>query len=190
MLLKGPRRMTIQVHRSAPADRPAILNLMEQARGEGLSDEERARRGFVQGVMDEAALVRFESGTGIFIAVEGGRLAGFAMTAHPTTVQNGPPLLAIQSAQAAVGDKRLFMYGPAAVDPSFQGRGVLTSLLGALSATLRDDFDLGVAFVEGANHKSLDVHRHYGMTEVPGFSFEERDYHVFTFDPAALAERA
>jgi GNAT superfamily N-acetyltransferase len=182
--------MTIEVRRSDADDRAAILNLMEQARGTGLSDEERAQRGFVQGVMDEAALIGFESGTGIFVAVEDGRLAGFAMTAHPSTVQEGPPLLAVQSAQSTAGDQRLFMYGPAAVDPGFQGRGVLTSLLRALSAALRADFDLGVAFVEEANHRSLQVHRHYGMVEVPGFSFQGRNYHVFTFDPAELAVRA
>jgi GNAT superfamily N-acetyltransferase len=161
---------------------------MEQARGQGLSDEQRAKRGFVQGVMDDATLIRVESGTGVFVAVEDGRLAGFAMTARPGMVQSGPPLLAVQAAQAAAGNCRLFMYGPAAVDPHFQGRGVLTSLLKTLCAVLRDDFDLGIAFVEDANQKSLAVHRHYGMTEVPGFTFEKRKYHVFTFHPAELAD--
>lgn len=179
--------MTIEVRRSGSGDRAAILNLMETARGKDLSPEQRAERGFVQGVMDEDQLNRFESGTGIFIAEEDNRLAGFAMTADPDAVQDGPPALAVAATRAAVGAQRLFMYGPAAVDPQFQGRGVLTTLLSALSSHLRDEYDLGVAFVEDANRRSLDVHRHYGMAEVPGFSYEGRIYHVFTFDPADLA---
>jgi hypothetical protein len=110
------------------------------------------------------------------------------MTAAPAAVQDGPPRLALDAARAATGDQRLFMYGPAAVDSRFQGRRVLTLLLRQLSDCLRHEFDLGVAFVEDANHKSLDVHRHYGMTEVPGFTHQTRDYHVFTFDPIPMSK--
>ncbi|NKS78063.1 hypothetical protein GS539_19865 [Rhodococcus hoagii] len=45
--------MTITVRRSGPQDREAILALMAASRGDGLSAEERAERGFVQGRMDE-----------------------------------------------------------------------------------------------------------------------------------------
>ncbi|MFF3568999.1 GNAT family N-acetyltransferase [Nocardia jiangxiensis] len=179
--------MTIRVRRSGPDDRAAILRLMAAARGDGLSPDERAERGFVQGTMDEAVLARFEAGTGVFLAEEGDRLAGFAMTSGAVDPPDGPPRRTLEAARAAVGDQRIFLYGPAAVDPSFQGRGVLSLLLRELGAQLRDRFDLGVAFVEDANRKSLAVHRHYGMTEVPGFSVGERRYHVFTFEPAQFA---
>lgn len=41
-------RMPIAVRRSGPADRDAILALMQVARGDELSEAERAQRGFVQ----------------------------------------------------------------------------------------------------------------------------------------------
>lgn len=179
--------MTIEVRRSGPDDRAAILRLMEASRGDGLSPQERAERGFVQGTMDRDVLARFEAGTGVFLAEEGDRLAGFAMTSEALDPPDGPPRRTAEAARAAVGDRRLFLYGPAAVDPRFQGRGVLTLLLRGLCEQLRDRFDLGVAFVEDANRKSLAVHRHYGMNEVPGFSLGERRYHVFTFAPAQFA---
>jgi GNAT superfamily N-acetyltransferase len=179
--------MAIEVRRSGPADRAAILRLIDAARGTELSASERAERGFVQGAWDETALAQYESGPGVFVAVDqDGALAGFAMTAEPETAHDGPPKLAVDAARAALGEQRLLMYGPVAVDPSFQGRGVLTSLLSAAIAHLRDTFDIGVLFVEDANQKSLAVHRHYGMTEVPGFTVGARDYHVFTFDLASL----
>lgn len=175
------------MRRSGPQDREAILALMAASRGDGLSAQERAERGFVQGRMDADVLTRFQEGTGVFIAEETGRLAGFAMTSEPGAVASGPPRLALDA--LGDGDGRLFLYGPAAVDPGFQGRGVLTMLLTALSRELRDRFDLGVAFVEAANAKSLAVQRHYGMTEAATFVFDGRDYFVFTFDPAEFAAR-
>lgn len=182
------RPMTIDVRRSEPGDRVAILRLMETARGDGLSPQERAERGFVQGTMTEAVLARFEAGTGVFLAEEDGRLAGFAMTSDTAAVPDGPPRRTLEAARAVVGDRRIFLYGPAAVDPDFQGRGVLSLLLRNLSERLVGGFDLGVAFVEDANRKSLAVHRHYGMSEVPGFSIGERIYHVFTFEPAQFTD--
>lgn len=177
------------MRRSGPQDREAILALMAASRGDGLSVQERAERGFVQGRMDADVLTRFQEGTGVFIAEETGRLAGFAMTSEPGAVASGPPRLALDALSGAQAPGRLFLYGPAAVDPGFQGRGVLTMLLTALSRELRDRFDLGVAFVEAANAKSLAVHRHYGMTAAATFVFDGRDYFVFTFDPAEFAAR-
>lgn len=162
---------------------------MHEARGDGLSAEERAERGFVQGTMDESVLAKFENGPGVFLADADGVLAGFAMTSDTSTFGGGPPKATVEAARAELGDRKMFMYGPAAVDSRFQGRGVLTMLLNTISRELRDTFDLGVAFVEDANRKSLAVHRHYGMTEVPGFEFDERDYHVFAFAPSLFADR-
>ncbi|CAM2918573.1 GNAT family N-acetyltransferase [Prescottella defluvii] len=179
--------MTLTVRRSGPQDREAILALMNASRGDGLSAAERAERGFVQGSMGEDDLARFQEGTGVFVAEEDGTLAGFAMTSEPGAATSGPPRLAVDA--VGEGSGRLFLYGPAAVDPRFQGRGVLTKLLAALSRELRDRFDLGVAFVEAANAKSLAVHRHYGMTEAATFVFAGRDYFVFTFAPAVFADR-
>jgi hypothetical protein len=98
-------------------------------------------------------------------------------------------LEAVRSANADHPEQRLFLCGPLAVDPRFQGRGVLTMLLASLNRDLGGRFDLAVAFVEDANKKSLAVHRHYGMTEIPGFWYEGREYHVFTYSPDLFATR-
>jgi GNAT superfamily N-acetyltransferase len=183
--------MTISVRRSRPEDHSAILSLMDKSRGVGLSDEERARRGFVQGSLTEELLSRFEDGPGVFVADAAGELAGFAVTSEPGRL---PPQHPASAAVAAVNEAadgrdlgRLFLYGPVAVDERFQGRGVLTRLLTTLSRALADDYDLAVAFVETANERSLAVHRHYGMTEAAPFETGGRTYVAFTFSPAAFA---
>ncbi|MFI0937233.1 GNAT family N-acetyltransferase [Streptomyces sp. NPDC021020] len=195
--------MTITVRRSRPEDHAAILALMDKARGTGLSDEERARRGFVQGTMTPDILARFQDGPGIFVAEATeeadaahapgapGELAGFAVTSEPGPLPPEHPATAAVAAvtKAAAGRDlgRLFLYGPVAVDDHFQGRGILTRLLTTLSRALKDDYDLAVAFVETANARSLAVHRHYGMTEAASFETAGRGYVAFTFAPAAFA---
>lgn len=183
--------MTINVRRSRPEDHAAILSLMDAARGAGLSDEERARRGFVQGNLTGELLDRFEEGPGVFVADAAGELAGFAITSEPSRLPPHHPAAAAVAAVIGAADGRdlgrLFLYGPVAVDERFQGRGVLTRLLTALSRALADDFDLAVAFVETANERSLAVHRHYGMTEAARFEAAGRACVAFTFSPAAFA---
>lgn len=184
--------MTINVRRSRPADHAAILALMDEARGTGLSDEERARRGFVQGRLTDELLDRFETGPGIFVADAAGELAGFAITSEPGGLPPRHPAAAAVAAVTEAADGRdlgrLFLYGPVAVDERFQGRGVLTQLLRTLSHALADDFDLAVAFVETANERSLAVHRHYGMTEAARFEMGGRTYVAFTFSPKSFAQ--
>lgn len=179
------------VRRAEKDDRQAILALMDAARGKDLSAAERAERGFVQGTMNEEVITRFLAGTGVFIATEDGELAGFAMTSEPGAVTAGPAKLTVNAALDGEdpATTRLFLYGPAAVDHRFQGRGVLTMLLVALSRELAGRFNRGVAFVEAANAKSVAVHRHYGMTQRVGFRFDGREYLVFTFDPGEFAAR-
>ncbi|MFI9649351.1 GNAT family N-acetyltransferase [Streptomyces sp. NPDC052040] len=185
--------MTITVRRSRPDDHAAILSLMDTARGEGLSDEERARRGFVQGAMDQEVLDRLQAGPGIFVAEVAGEFAGFAMTSEPTGLPPGHPAAAAVEAVREASERRdpgrLFLYGPVAVDERFQGRGLLTALLTALGRALEDSYDLAVAFVELSNERSLAVHRHYGMTEAAHFETGGRSYAAFTFAPGTFARR-
>jgi ribosomal protein S18 acetylase RimI-like enzyme len=186
--------MTITVRRSRPDDHAAILALMDQARGDDLTPEERSRRGFVQGTLTPEILARFQDGPGIFVAEAEGEFAGFAITSLPGGLPPQHPAAAAVTAVTAVtaveqeaGDRdpgRLFLYGPVAVAPRFQGRGILTRLLTALSRALQDDFDLAVAFVETTNERSLAVHRHYAMTEAAHFTTNSRTYAAFTFPPS------
>lgn len=182
------QRMTFRIRLSGPADRAAILELLASARGDGLSEAEKAEQGFVQGNMDEALLARFQAGTGVFVAEEDSEPAGVAVTSEPGAVNGGPPKRAADVALDALGaPTRLFLYGPAAVDRRFQGRGVLTMLLVELSRRLSGRFEQGIAFVETANIKSLAVHRHYGMSELGRFEHRQREYVVFNFAPTAFA---
>ncbi|MEV6011933.1 GNAT family N-acetyltransferase [Streptomyces sp. NPDC051976] len=121
-----------------------------------------------------------------------GNLPGFAITSEPGWLPPQHPAAAAVAAVTKAADGRdlgrISLYGPVAVDERFQGRGVLTRLLTALSRALAEDFDLAVAFVETANQRSLAVHRHYEMAEAAHFEAGGRTYVAFTFSPAAFAQ--
>jgi len=178
--------MPVTTDRSNENDRPAILELMDEARGQDLNDDERAQAGFVQGQMDESLLVRFQSGPGVFVAREGSALAGFCMTSIPGMAGGGPPAETTRAVVQALPElslDHLFLYGPVAVSRRYQGQGVLTPLLIRVCNELRSRFELGALFVELGNQKSLSVHRHYPMKESTMFMFKDRSCVVFTFAP-------
>lgn len=181
----------ITISRSGPSDRPAILALLAEARGDDLSTEERAERGFVQGRMDEQILADFQAATGVFAAWDGDRLVGVAATSLPSMPHEGPPaamVRALRTVLPAEVQAKLFLYGPVAVDRTYQGRGILTQLLLQVCTELHD-FTLGAAFVESVNRKSMAVHRHYSMNEITGFTVNGRSYVVFTFAPEDVRAR-
>lgn len=177
-------QMVAKIRRSQPRDRKAILNLMAEARGDGLTADEKSRQGFVQGDMNEDILKRLEDGPGIFIAEKDGELAGFVMTAEKHQVaHNRPAIRALAEAEGEAPHLGRFLYGPTVVAKDYQGQGLLSGLLEALCTHLITAFDQGVAFVEMTNKKSLSVHRHYGMTELPVFEIDGRQYIPFVFSP-------
>jgi GNAT superfamily N-acetyltransferase len=179
--------MGFSVAKATYQDMPAIAALLRAARGDGLSDQERAERGFIQGQLSDRILRRFQQGTGIFVAVHddeqnGAELAGAALTADPALLADaeGPVAGMIATARTA-GLTDFALYGPVAVDPRYQGRGVLRMLIDGVRKSLSAGYSDAVLFVELANEKSLAVHRHLGMRELGGFTAAGRDYLTFSF---------
>ncbi|MEU4667671.1 GNAT family N-acetyltransferase [Amycolatopsis sp. NPDC023774] len=174
--------MTILVRKSGPADRPAILALLDGARGLDLPPAERAAQGFVQGSFDADKLALFETTTGVYLATDDGEPAGVALTSPAESAGAGPPGCTVEVARAAGLTEGVFLYGPVTVAPAHRGRGVVRLLLAAVAEHLADH-TAGVLFVERANEKSLAVHTHLGMNHVGDFTYAGREYAVFSFIP-------
>ena len=164
---------------------------MDSARGDGLSEAERASQGFVQGTMGLETLAALQDGTGIFVAVEDDVIAGFAVTCEPEGTTNAAARAAVATVASESQDPglRLLLYGPTVVDPRFRGRGILSRLLTGLSSALTERFDLGVAMVDSGNAKSLAVHEHYGMARTAPYVAGEREYVAFSFSLEEMAAR-
>jgi GNAT superfamily N-acetyltransferase len=170
-----------------------VLALITAAHEDLLPEQVRAEQGFIQGRWDEAKLATLEDGPGIFLAEEGGELAGVAVTSHAgeADLDEGPPRLTIQAAaSSAVGAGStgpILLYGPVVIAPRFRGRGLVRLLLAEIGRQLNDRFPRAALFVEQVNHTSMAVHRRLGMREHAEFTFAGRDYTVFVFQPSTYA---
>lgn len=180
--------MTIELRMSGPEDRRQIIDMMDEARGENLTEEQRAERGWVQGRMNDELLAEFEAGTGVIVAEDttNGRVAAFCVTSRPQVGDPGARGALVGHMESAHPDARWAMYGPVVIDPDCQGRGLMRRLLTRMADVLTG-YDLGAAFVDTGNSRSMQVHRHYPFTEDGTYEFEGREIMVFTFSPAAFA---
>ncbi len=117
--------------------------------------------------------------------VDGGHADGFLSIAlteeevweanrslYPTTPFLGRPL----------DQWRRFVYGPVCVARDARGSGVLQALFAGLLDEVAGRYDVGAAFADAANPRSLQAHvRKLGMQVLRGFEFEDRSYHLLAF---------
>ncbi|WP_394284823.1 GNAT family N-acetyltransferase [Corynebacterium sp.] len=174
--------MTITFRISSPSDRAGVLAVLAASRGEGLSPQERAEQGFVQGAFTEETLARVEAGPGVVIGVDAaGAVVAVAMT-MTQTLAGGPPASLALYMRRHHGDKRWAMYGPVAVAPSHRGRGLMRPLLTEVSRRLAG-YELAAGFIDADNAKSMAVHTAVGMTVDGEFTVNARRFTVVTFRP-------
>lgn len=174
--------MTITFRISSPSDRAGVLAVLAASRGEGLSPQERAEQGFVQGAFTEETLARVEAGPGVVIGVDAaGAVVAVAMT-MTQTLAGGPPASLALYMRRHHDDKRWAMYGPVAVAPSHRGRGLMRPLLTEVSRRLAG-YELAAGFIDADNAKSMAVHEALGMTVDGEFTVNARRFTVVTFRP-------
>lgn len=167
-----------------PADYPWVVDLIDRHRGEGMSAQERARRGFVQGHWDVAQLQRLSSGPGFLLAEVDGTRAGALLTSAPGAARRGPAGRTNELAQQALGAASFFLYGPVVVDDMFRGQGVLRALADELFARMTGRYDVAVAFIEAVNQASMAVHDRLGFRVFDSFAIGDREYHALSRDVA------
>jgi predicted GNAT superfamily acetyltransferase len=175
--------VTMSVRLAGPADRSAVLSLIQSAHEDAVTERVRDEQGFVQGHFDEEMLAKFENGTGIFLAEDRGELAGVALTSDGSDAAryDGPPRLTIDA--VATTTSPVLLYGPVVVAPRFRGRGVLRQLLAEIGRRLGEAYPRAALFVEQVNRRSMIVHRGLGMREHAEFTVDGREYTVFVFEP-------
>ena len=180
---ENAQKPSIEIRRMLESDKPKVLDLIAEARGDALSPEERAERGFIQGTVNEGLLDAALAGPGIYLAVSGDEVAGFVMSWGPEQIgeQNRVGTESLRLAAEAFPGSRVFMSGPVAISERFQGQGLYRKMASARDAALAGDFQCAVQFVDTANVKSLNVHRHMGMTELEQFEANGSQFVPFAY---------
>ncbi|MET8584906.1 GNAT family N-acetyltransferase [Streptomyces collinus] len=169
------------------ADAPAMAELFAAHHHDALTEQERARQGFVQGDFDAGTLRSMAEKGSLLVADDDGRLAGLLGLAFPEDLPGAPPpvraLLAAQDSLRWRGrplrSASFLLYGPVVVAAGYRGKGVARGLFAAALRAAAGRADVMVAFIELANRVSWAVHVDgFGMTPLGEFTLGDRAYGV------------
>lgn len=171
---------------AAAADAPAMAGLFAANHHDALSEEERARQGFVQGALDEDALRAMAEGGGLLVADDDGEIAGLLGLVRAESVPGSPPVRALLEAQdelmwrgRPLGAVRWLLYGPVVVGAAYRGRGIARGLFNTALEAASGRAEVMVAFIEMTNRASWTVHVDgLGMTPLGEFDLDGRAYGV------------
>ncbi|MDX2597535.1 GNAT family N-acetyltransferase [Streptomyces sp. WI03-4A] len=169
------------------ADAMAMAELFAANHHDALTEQERARQGFVQGDFDAGTLRAMAEAGSLLVADDDGRLAGLLGLASPEDLPSAPPpVRALLDAQGSLQwrgrplrSTPFLLYGPVVVAAAYRGKGVARGLFAAALRAASGRADVMVAFIELANRASWAVHVDgLGMTPLGEFTLGDRAYGV------------
>ncbi|MEW2621502.1 GNAT family N-acetyltransferase [Streptomyces sp. NPDC048106] len=168
------------------ADAPAMAELVAANHHDALTEEERAKQGFVQGDLDAGALRSMAEDGSLLVADDEGRLAGLLGLTSPENTPKPPPVQALLDARDSLEWQGrplratpFLLYGPVVVAAAYRGKGVARGLFTAALRAASGRADVMVAFIELANRTSWRVHVDgFGMVPLGGFTIGDRAYGV------------
>jgi len=184
----------MEFRRALPKDFSTILQLQAASFIDNLSAEER-RGGFlsVQFTLDQ--LADMTKDIGIVVAFDQGSVVGY-MGATRCDVNPQPPIVTkmieqfdgIEYQGKPLRSYRSFIYGPVCIDGSRRRRGLLLGLYETLKKEVEEQFELGVAFVDKENSRSLRAHADgLVMDPVGEFEWNGKGYVILAFRVASKA---
>ena len=178
----------MEIRRAIPDDYPGICELAAANYEQNLSPTDR-QQGFISAKYTLQQIANIASDLGIIVARDNDRVVGFACASRlnsddqPSIVKN---MIAefdrIGFQGRPLADYKIFLYGPACVGLAYRGRGLLRELYQGIKREATGKYDLGSAFVDEDNPRSLKAHaKSLGMSEVGRFTHDERSYRMLVF---------
>jgi L-amino acid N-acyltransferase YncA len=181
------------VRRATEADYPGMAALQEANLFDNLSPEAR-KDGFLMARFNAAQFAQMNRDAAIVVAVDNGRIAGYACCATIEFSCQFPLLATMIGTFGRTGflgtplvDSRACIYGPVCVERAERGKGVLRKVIGKVKEELAGRFDVAVGFIAKSNSRSLAAHVDgLGMMLAGDFRHADRDYWIVCFGvPAA-----
>lgn len=180
---------SIIIRKAQKHDYPAIIQLQNANTPDQLTDEEK-EQGFVVSSMTEETLHAINENLGVLVAIENDLLAGFVCLATTNPLPDHPIVKAMFNTfpeqkfnHISLTDYRVFIYGPVLINAKFRGKGILKSLFNAVIEYTKEDFDIGIAFINDKNTHSLAVHTEgLGMTCLQPFEAGNEKFQIVAFE--------
>ncbi|OHD18341.1 MAG: GNAT family acetyltransferase [Spirochaetes bacterium GWD1_61_31] len=135
---------------------------------------------------------------GLFLAVEGSVVLGYAMAASwqywsrwPLFQQMMADLPNIRVRGESLTLENSYQYGPICIDGTWRGKGVLESLFERARAGMAGRYRHLVTFINQINPRSYAAHvGKLGLEVVKTFTFNGNNYHELVYDTTRPVDRA
>jgi hypothetical protein len=179
---------SIQYRKAVPADIEGILRLQHENLLSLLPEEERPQ-GFLSIEFTREQIRTVNDDLGIFVAVQGKTVMGYLM-AESVEFAVQSPLIAFMLKRLKdvclearpISSFSLFIYGPVCIDKEARGQGVLEGLFRVMRESLKNNYEVAIAFVSNRNPRSLHAHTaKLGMSVVDEFEFKGEKYKTLAF---------
>jgi L-amino acid N-acyltransferase YncA len=179
--------------RATDPDYAGILELQEANLFDNLSEEGR-REGFLSARFSVEQFGQMNRDAAIVVAVDAGRVTGYACSASVKDSRRYPILSAMIETfgrttflGTVLADAKVCIYGPVCVDRAARGQGVFRKLIHTLKEELAGHYEIAAAFIAKSNARSISAHVDgLGMTLTGEFDFSRKSFWIVCFGiPAA-----
>lgn len=189
---KNPRRETVAMNyrKAEIEDIGDIEKLQKKYHIDTISEEDKAD-GFVTTLFTAGQFRELiEKEGGIALALDGSRLAGYAMAASWEYWSSWPlfeymieNLKTISFLNQQLSKENSYQYGPICIDKEYRGTEVLPNLFETSRLLMKDRFGVLVTFINQNNPRSFKAHtQKLGLEVIGTFSFNHNEYFELGYD--------
>ncbi len=157
-----------------------ILSLQQENLPKNMSPEECEREGFLTVEHSMDILKAMNDECGHIIAVEDGKVIGYALCMHPKfakEIEVLKPMFEQIKTLVDTPDSSMAM-GQICVAKSHRGQGVFRNLYLTMRNRLPEGFDTIITEVDGKNKKSLAAHAAIGFVTLKVYESDNREWHL------------
>lgn len=183
----------MEIRYAAPEDLDSLLELLQANHVSTIPEEQRSEGFVTTNITKEQLCQLIEQENGVSVAVDNGRVLGFAlagswdfwrpwplftyMIEHLNEFYLDGQILTVENS---------YQYGPVCVDKSYRGAGIFEKLFAHSLAGMASRFPYMVTFINQINPRSYAAHtRKVGMTESGKFNWNGNHYWLMAIETKA-----
>lgn len=170
-------------------DIPEIKKLQLKYHVSTISDEDRPD-GFVTTLFTKEQFKELiEKEDGLFIALDGEKIIGYAMAASweywsawPLFQYMIKDLPKTEYLGTRLSEDNSYQYGPIAVEKDYRATNVFPNLFEFSKREMHKKYPILITFVNSINPRSLRAHEKLGLDKIKSFQFNDNNYLELGFD--------
>lgn len=176
-------------------DIPAVSELQQKYHISTVSEEDKPD-GFVTTLFTEKQFKEIiEKENGLFIALDGDRVVGYAMAASWEYWSQWPmfqhmikdlPNTQFQGEQLTLDNS--YQYGPITVHKDYRGSKTFPNLFEYSRREMNKRYPILITFINHINPRSLRAHEKLGVEVIKSFEYNNNNYYELGYDTARKAD--